>query len=338
MFGADYFISGVGDLKKDAQMRCHTAWGVELAELDGITKRSDHEELKQFISETADVFRMPYDKTTERWPRRFLFWGTSNGAALRDITGSSRYVCIPVEQMLPLEQVQANRNAIWRRAVLQYEAGENWGDCDQTTRKAISERNDNYSEEDPWLQVVSEYLEDRKESEELPVQVPDLLQALNVPQERRSNQVASRVQRLAAALGWRRDRRMINEKRVMGLWPPATPLPHQCHTAATPSDSSAGSRSGRAATPGTPNREKVEGRGKQGAQQARGALQGSYGQFGVPGVADQAKSLCRNGSGGLERYGSGMAAPASGVAVIGSGADAYADGDDLHWPKRQDVA
>lgn len=58
----------------------------------------------------------------------------------------------------------------------------------------------------------------------------------------------------------------------------------------------------------------------------------------MPGVADQAKSLCRNESGGLARHGSGMAAPAFGVAVIGSGADAYADDDDSSWPKRSEVA
>jgi hypothetical protein len=33
-----------------------------------------------------------------------------------------------------------------------------------------------------------------------------------------------------------------------------------------------------------------------------------------------------------------MATPASGVPAIGSGADAFADGDDPHWPKRQEVA
>lgn len=54
--------------------------GVELAELDGITRRSDQEQLKAFLTETVDTYRAPYDRAPERHPRRFVFWATSNGA------------------------------------------------------------------------------------------------------------------------------------------------------------------------------------------------------------------------------------------------------------------
>jgi len=41
-------------------MKCHTAWGIELAELDGVTRRSDQESLKTFLTERIDTFRAPY--------------------------------------------------------------------------------------------------------------------------------------------------------------------------------------------------------------------------------------------------------------------------------------
>ncbi|MFM7674787.1 MAG: VapE domain-containing protein [Synechococcus sp.] len=230
LFGAQHFISGVGDLGKDALERCHTAWGIELAELDGITRRSDQEALKAFLSETSDSWRSPYDKATERRPRRFLFWGTSNGAALRDTTGNTRFVCIPVEQPLPLDWAEQNRAAIWSRAVEQYRAGVSWQECDAAERSAIADRNDNYQEQDPWLPVVMQHLEHSAAEQRLPVQVPELLTRIGMPRERQGTREAKRVQQLAESLGWLQDRRQVGGKRQKGLWPAATPVPHQCHT------------------------------------------------------------------------------------------------------------
>ena len=341
LFGSDFFVSGVGDLGKDALMRCHTGWGVELAELDGITRKADQEELKQFISETSDVFRLPYEKATERWPRRFLFWGTSNGAALRDITGSSRYVCISVERMLPLDRVAENRDAIWRRAVVQYEAGENWMDCDQQSREAIFERNDNYSEEDPWLKVVSDFLERKRKAQDLPVHIPDILEKLEVPLERRGNQISSRVQRLAVSLGWRTDRRTINGKREKGLWPPATPATsaaYQRQTIATPPSGNTHKGSERLTTPGRPTDEEIMERRGGACAEERGAPADTFNHRGVAGAVTRAKQLHCNQSEVLPRGGSRHASPTAGMAEIGSGADAFDDEDDPDWGPRAEVA
>jgi predicted P-loop ATPase len=104
LFGASNWVEGVGSLDRDALMKCHTAWGVELAELDGVTRRADQEHLKAFITEKADTYRKPYDRSPDRHPRRFVFWGTSNRPPLRDSTGSTRFVCIPIpDQPLPQE-------------------------------------------------------------------------------------------------------------------------------------------------------------------------------------------------------------------------------------------
>jgi hypothetical protein len=146
LFGAEHWISGVGDLGKDALMRLHTGWGIELAELDGVTRRSDQESLKAFLTETCDSIRRPYDVATVRHLRKFVFWGTSNGAALRDTTGNTRYVTIPIpDRMLPLEWAQRHRNALWARAVEQYKAGVDWNQCSDAIRNAIADRNANFT-------------------------------------------------------------------------------------------------------------------------------------------------------------------------------------------------
>jgi hypothetical protein len=336
LFGSDYFVSGVGDLGKDALMRCHAGWGVELAELDGITRRADQEELKQFISETSDVFRLPYDKATERWPRRFLFWGTSNGAALRDVTGSSRYVCIAVDKKLPLKRVEVNRDAIWRRAVLQYEAGENWRDCDQDARDAINERNDNFSEEDPWQAVVFETLERRRKMQDLPVTMNDLLNALEIPPERRSNQASSRVQRLTTGLGWISDRRNFGGKRVRGWWPAAQLLPnHSPPTGQPPLPSQRNGSSGNT-HPGQPKtkeigKERREGGSCSNTHTPPDKSLGISEQSGWPG-GQVVQIDC---SATPPRILDGWPVIGSEAKRVGSSWDASGQEDDPYWPPRQ---
>lgn len=69
LFGGDQWVDGLEDLGRDALMRAQTAWGVELSELDGITRRSDQEKLKATISAREDTFRAPYERAPERRPR-----------------------------------------------------------------------------------------------------------------------------------------------------------------------------------------------------------------------------------------------------------------------------
>ena len=347
LFGAEHFISGVGKQDKEAQARCHTAWGVELAELDGITRRSDQEGLKAFLSETCDVYRTPYDKVDERHPRRFLFWGTSNGAALSDTTGNTRFVCIPVKQAMPLDWAARHRDAIWSRAVEQYRAGASWQDCDQAERQAIADRNDNYQQEDPWLPSVRQYLNHCQAEQRLPVQVPDLLERVGLQKDRFSTREAKRVRALAESLGWAVERRQIGGSRVKGLWPAATPVPHQCHTSATPPNTSQANGFEAAATPATPKQKELK--KKEAAPPAAPAAapaQARSSRFGVAGVAFPPNTSQANGSSGVAEGWQRCGTDAGGVAPtptipgldlplhpIGSGADVMADGDDPAWPQ-----
>jgi hypothetical protein len=104
LFGQSHWIENVTDLGKDDLLRLQSAWGVELSELDGITRRKDQEALKAFLTATQDAFRAPYAKATTKHQRRCVFWGTANGPPLRDLSGSTRFVCIKLpDQMLPLD-------------------------------------------------------------------------------------------------------------------------------------------------------------------------------------------------------------------------------------------
>lgn len=352
LFGAEHWVSGVGDLGKDALERVHTAWGVELAELDGITRRSDQESLKAFLTETSDTYRRPYDRAPERHLRRFVFWGTSNGAALRDTTGNTRFVTIPIpDRMLPLEWVAEHRNGLWARAVEQYRAGADWDRCSDATRVAIADRNANYTEQDPWHGRILERLERAERLKELPVSIVALLDAVEVPVERQRKAEGQRVRQIAESLGWVMDRRQIGDDRRRGMWPPLPQLPQQCHNSATTEEPSQRNGSAPAATTATTKREKLETaeQGEHPAPASNGTAphrSETFQPFVVAQWADRSDPLPRNGS-ELPQQAESVVAPVvapvspgyipgwidPAPAPIGSGAD-VADGDDLHWDER----
>jgi hypothetical protein len=230
LFGADHWVEGVGKLDRDDLMKAGTAWGVELAELDGVTRRSDQEHLKAFLTETVDTYRAPYDRAPERHHRRFVFWATSNGPPLRDATGSTRFVCINLpDRMLPLQWAQEHRSAIWARAVEQYQSGVNWDHCSEEDRQSIAIRNADFQEIDPWSGQVEAYLSSRESAGILPVQTTEVLTHLEVPIDRQNNLLSKRARQLAESLGWKYDRRRHADtgERLRGLWPepPGPPGP-----------------------------------------------------------------------------------------------------------------
>lgn len=223
LFGAPHWVEGIDAMDKDARMRAHTAWGVELAELDGVTRRRDQEQLKAFLTEAADTFRKPYDRAPERYPRKFVFWGTANRPPLRDSTGSTRFVCIGLpDQMLPLRWAIDHRDALWARAVQQYRAGVPWCRTDETERAAVEERNAAYvAELDPWGERISEYLKRTKNTVEMPVTVSMVLDYLEVDKAHQNPAAARRVREIAEAEGWTHARRLHHGFQRQGFWPPA---------------------------------------------------------------------------------------------------------------------
>jgi hypothetical protein len=233
LFGAENWVEGVGALDRDALMKSHTAWGVELAELDGVSRRSDQEALKAFLTEVADTYRKPYDRAPERHPRRFVFWGSANRPPLRDPSGSTRFVCIPIpDRPLPLEWARQNRDALWARAVQQYRSGVTWLRTSEAERLAVEARNSDFTELDPWADPVAEFLRRAQSERRLPVRVPEVLAHLEVPKERQTTATAKRVREIAEGQGWRHARRWVGRDRPQGLWPPSDG--HPGHTPDTP--------------------------------------------------------------------------------------------------------
>ena len=67
------------------------SWIVEVSELTGLRK-SEINIAKQFLTRQEDIFREAYGRRTKKYPRRCVFFGTSNDAEfLKDASGNRRF-------------------------------------------------------------------------------------------------------------------------------------------------------------------------------------------------------------------------------------------------------
>lgn len=333
LFGKDHWIENVSDLGKDDLMRLQSGWGIELSELNGITRRKDQEALKAFLTASDDVFRIPYGKGVARYERRCVFWGTSNGPPLRDLSGSTRFVCIQIpDRMLPLQWAEQYRDALWARAVIEYRAipldQESWDHSDEAERNAIQDRNANHQEIDPWADSVAAILADATDR---PISIPYVLDRLEIPMSQRNNATAARVRQLGEAAGWVVERRRAlgsNTKR-QGFWPAEPPQPVSENlqdndtvvgTPATPNsavgtprgaqeNSSPPLRSTTAGHPGHPDLtevEKNEVMEENAPPVAPENQKGTLGTFGVAGLPNSSKPSSASESGWAPRNDAGV--------------------------------
>ena len=120
---------------KEARENLRGVWVVELGELTALDK-SESEAAKQFISQCEDWYRPSYGQNTQQYPRRCVFFGTSNKTEfLRDSTGNRRFWPIDVGKRevykYDLRKMDEDEwldddtvDQIWAEAKVQYELGE----------------------------------------------------------------------------------------------------------------------------------------------------------------------------------------------------------------------
>lgn len=74
------------------------SWIIELGELASL-RRAEVDAVKHFVSKKEDRFRVAYGKRVEHFPRRCVFFGTTNEEDfLRDVTGNRRFWVVNVKR------------------------------------------------------------------------------------------------------------------------------------------------------------------------------------------------------------------------------------------------
>lgn len=129
ILGKDWFSDSLTTFEgKEAAELIQGTWINEVGELTAMTKQ-ETSAVKQFLSKTHDIYRAAYGRTTNKYPRRCVFFGTSNDSEfLKDSTGNRRFWPVDVGlhsakksiwNDLPLEVDQ-----IWAEAYCYWMLGE----------------------------------------------------------------------------------------------------------------------------------------------------------------------------------------------------------------------
>lgn len=127
--GKDWFCDSLKDFSgKEAAEIIQGQWIVEIGELTAMS-RAETNEVKQFLSKKDDVYRAAYGRHSERYPRRCVFFGTSNDKAfLKDVTGNRRFWPVSVGVHTPKKSVWKDLDdevdQIWAEAKAAFILGE----------------------------------------------------------------------------------------------------------------------------------------------------------------------------------------------------------------------
>jgi predicted P-loop ATPase len=203
--GGRYFSDALRDISsKDDLMVLHRSWIMEWAELDHLTGKRHAGQVKGFLSQQTDTFRVPYGRTTDAFPRRGIIVGsTNNDTFLADDTGNRRFHVIPVATngaMIEVDGLMLERDAIWSAAVAAYKAGEP-NHLAREHAQAVDRENESYLVANPWLSAVEAYLVRRVSVEPLTSEEV-LINAIQKPIDRQTRGDQMQVGSILKSLGW----------------------------------------------------------------------------------------------------------------------------------------
>lgn len=137
-------------------------WILEVAEMHAYN-RSDREVMKGFLSRREDNYRPAYARRAEKFPRRCVFFGTTNTHGfLQDETGDRRFWPIDTAKQEPVksvfEDLPGEVDQLWAEAVAYWRLGESLILKGELLEEAKREQED-HRVTDAWEGEIKEFVE-----------------------------------------------------------------------------------------------------------------------------------------------------------------------------------
>ena len=162
--GKDWFCDSLEDFSgKEAAEIIQGQWIVEVGELTAMSK-AESAAIKQFLSKKDDVYRAAYGRHAERYPRRCVFFGTSNEAAfLKDVTGNRRFWPVTIDVHEPTKSVwdvlDKEVDQIWAEAKVLFTLGEDLDMMTDEEKRLTLEAQEMYREVNDKEGLIQEFLD-----------------------------------------------------------------------------------------------------------------------------------------------------------------------------------
>lgn len=163
LMGRGWFSDSIKTFEgKEASELVQGVWLVEIGELEAFNK-SEIGRIKQFLSQCEDIFRAAYGRHVGWYPRRCVFFGTSNnGEYLRDKTGNRRFWPVDLASQPPTKDVfhalEDEVDLLWAEAVVRWRLGEPLYLSGDLTKIAYEEQ-ENHRERSPREGLIREFVE-----------------------------------------------------------------------------------------------------------------------------------------------------------------------------------
>ena len=148
---------------KDAGEHLQSAWIFEFGELAGMTK-TEVDEIKQFITKRSDKYRVAYDRVVTDFPRKCVFFGTTNNRNfLKDPTGNRRFWPVTIDPAKRIKSIFTDLSEyeieqIWAEVLQAYRRGETLTLSPDIEQRAARIQG-LHMEDDPRVGLIQEWLE-----------------------------------------------------------------------------------------------------------------------------------------------------------------------------------
>ena len=165
ILGGKWFADLTLDLKsKDIVELLSSKWIVEVSEME-VTKKSDAQSLKAFLSRSVDRVRLPYARLSEDFPRSSIFIGTINPTGsgyLKDATGNRRFWVVKTEGLINTEKIKLIRDNLFAEAIQEYKNGCELYLTDPETIAIAEIEVEKRRINDPFFDKISNYINTEK--------------------------------------------------------------------------------------------------------------------------------------------------------------------------------
>lgn len=162
--GREWFSDSLKTFEnKEAGEHLQNGWIFEIAELSAM-KKSAIEEVKAFLSKTEDRYRVAYDRQVSEFPRKCVFFGTSNNREfLYDRSGNRRFWPVDTDQTKAQRELwsdftEEEVGQVWAEVLAWFKKGESL-ELDMDARTAAERQQDGHMEIDPREGLIQEWLE-----------------------------------------------------------------------------------------------------------------------------------------------------------------------------------